>query len=235
MEGRSEVAIEAGLKVAANVRLEQIKEYPTIEFFQTIPLLSLVRFARWEEILQQSAPPAELAYSNAIWHYARAIALARSGDHDAAQAEIDAMQPLMSNESIWFLDGNDYPASQVLAIANLLAKGELAQAQEDYKGAIVWFTAAVQEQEKLPYTEPPFWYYPTRQSLGSAMLLAGDNVGAEAVYRADLAQYPRNGWSMYGLSLSLEAQGKTEEAAATRKRFDNIWGRADVSLESSVL
>lgn len=235
MEGRSEVAIEAGRKVAANVRLEQIREYPTIEFFQTIPLLSLVRFAHWQEILQQPAPPAALPYSNAIWHYARAVALARTGEHDAAQAEIDAMQPLMSNESIWFLDGNDYPASQVLAIANLLARGELAQAKGDYESAIAQFNAAVEEQDKLPYTEPPFWYYPTRQSLGSAMLLAGDNAGAEAVYRADLSQYPRNGWSLYGLSLSLEAQGKAEEAAATRERFEKIWGRADVTLESSVL
>lgn len=235
MEGRSEVAIEAGRKVAANVRLEQIQEYPTIEFFQTIPLLSLVRFAHWQEILQQSAPPAALPYSNAIWHYARAVALARTGKYDAAQAEIDAMQPLMNNESIWFLDGNDYPASQVLAIANRLARGELAQAKGDYEAAIAQFTAAVEEQDKLPYTEPPFWYYPTRQSLGSAMLLAGDNAGAEAVYRADLSQYPRNGWSLYGLSLSLEAQGKAEEAAATRDRFDNIWGRADVTLGSSVL
>ena len=235
MEGRSAVAIEAGRKVAANVRLEQIQEYPTIEFFKTIPLLSLVRFAHWQEILQQSAPPAALPYSNAIWHYARAVALARTGEYDAAQAEIDAMQPLMSNDSIWFLDGNDYPASQVLAIANLLARGELAQARGDYKAAIALFTAAVEEQDKLPYTEPPFWYYPTRQSLGNAMLLAGDGAAAEAVYRADLAQYPHNGWSLYGLSLSLEAQGRTEEAAAARERFDKIWGRADVSLDSSVL
>jgi TolA-binding protein len=235
MEGRSAVAIEAGRKVAANVRLEQIQEYPTIEFFQTIPLLSLVRFAHWQEILQQPAPPAALPYSNAIWRYARAVALARTGEYDAAQAEIDAMQPLMSNDSIWFLDGNDYPASQVLAIANLLARGELAQARGDYKDAIVRFTAAVEEQDKLPYTEPPFWYYPTRQSLGKAMLLDGDSAAAEAVYRTDLAQYPRNGWSLFGLSLSLDAQGRTEEAAATRERFDKIWRRADVSLESSVL
>jgi len=235
MEGRSKVALEAGRKVAANVRLEQIREFPTIEFFQTVPLLSLVRFARWEEILQEPQPPQELSYSNAIWHYARAVALARKGQLDAAQLEIDAMQPLMDNEAIWFLDGNDYPASQVLAIAGLLAKGELALAREDYAAAITAYSAAVETQDTLPYTEPPFWYYPTRQSLGHALLMAGNNAEAEAVFRADLLQYPRNGWSLFGLTLSLEAQGKVEEAAVTRQRFDNIWGRADVNLESSVL
>ena len=235
MEGRSEVAIEAGRKVAANVRLEQIREFPVIEFFQTVPLLSLVRFAHWDDILQEPRPPQELSYSNAIWHYARAVALARTGELAAAQAEIDAMQPLMDNESIWFLDGNDYPASQILAIADFLAKGELALAEKDYTAAIAAYTSAVATQDTLPYTEPPFWYYPTRQTLGHALLLAGDNVEAEAVFRADLAQYPRNGWSLFGLALSLEAQGKEGEAAAARQRFENIWARADVSLQSSVL
>ena len=235
MEGRSEVAIKAGRKVAANVRLEQIREFPIIEFFQTVPLLSLVRFARWDEILKEPQPPEELSYSNAIWHYARAVALARGGELDAAQAEIDAMQPLKQNEAIFLLDGNDYPASQILAIADLLANGELALARDDYPAAITAYSAAVETQDTLPYTEPPFWYYPTRQTLGHALLLAGDNVEAEAVFRADLGQYPRNGWSLFGLALSLEAQGKTGEAAATRQRFTNIWGRADVSLESSVL
>jgi tetratricopeptide (TPR) repeat protein len=235
MEGRSAVAIEAGRKVAANIRLEQIREFPIIEFFQTVPLLSLVRFAQWDEILQEPSPPQELSYSNAIWHYARAVALARTGELEAAQTEIDAMAPLMDNEAVWLLDGNDYPASQILAIAQLLANGELALASEDYAAAIAAYTAAVETQDTLPYTEPPFWYYPTRQSLGHALLLAGDNAEAEAVFRADLDQYPRNGWSMFGLALSLEAQGKAEDAAAVRDRFGNIWGRADVTLESSVL
>ena len=235
MEGRSEVALEAGRKVASNVRLEQIKEFPTVEFFQTIPLLSQVRFARWQEILQEPQPPAELKFSNAIWHYARAIAFVRTNDLAAARLELTAMQPLMDNESIWFLDGNDYPASQILAIAQGLAEGELSLAQQDYTAAIASFSAAVEGQDALPYTEPPFWYYPSRQSLGHAMLKSGDYAGAEAVYRADLGQYPRNGWSLFGLSLSLEAQDKTEEAAAARKRFENIWARADVTLTSSVL
>ncbi|MEM8562218.1 MAG: hypothetical protein AAGF57_08285 [Pseudomonadota bacterium] len=235
MEGRSEVSIEAGRKVAANISLEQIQAFPIIEFFQTVPLLSLVRFARWEEIMQEPQPAEELRYSNAIWRYARAVALARLGDVAAAQTEIEIMQPLMDNESIWLLDGNDYPASQILAIAELLASGELALAQDNTSAAIEKFTEAVAIQDQLPYTEPPFWYYPTRQSLGHALLLAEDYAEAEAVFRADLAQYPRNGWSLFGLARSLEAQGKSEEAIVARERFGNVWGRADVTLQSSVL
>ncbi len=235
MEGRSAVAIEAGRKVAANVQLEQIEQFPTVEFFQTIPLLSLVRFAHWDEILAEPQPPGELPFSLAVWHYARSVAFSRSGSADDAAAELAAMEPLMDNESIWFLDGNDYPASQVLAIAKALASGELAQRNGDLDAAIQFYEDAVAGQDLLPYTEPPFWYYPTRQSLGHALLEKGDYAGAEAVYRKDLDQYPRNGWSLYGLAASLEGQGKAEEAAGIKQRFENIWQRADVELASSVL
>jgi len=235
MEGRSALAIEAGRKVAANVRLEQIQQFPTVEFFQTVPLLSLVRFARWDEILAEPKPPQELKFSNAIWHYARSVAFTRTDDLLSAEEELVAMKPLLANDSIWFLDGNDYPASQVLSIAELLGRGELAQARKDYQSAIAFYTAAVEAQDALPYTEPPFWYYPSRQSLGNALLLAGKPSEAEAVFRNDLKQYPRNGWSILGLSLALEDQGKTADAVNARSRFEKIWERADVELDRSVL
>lgn len=235
MEGRSAVAIEAGRKVASNVRLEQIQQFPTVEFFQTVPLLSLVRFAHWDEVLAEPKPPGDLPFSLAVWHYARSVALSRASDIEGAAAELAAMEPLMDNESIWFLDGNDYPASQVLAIAKALAAGELAQQQGDLDAAIMHYEVAVAAQDQLPYTEPPFWYYPTRQSLGQALLENEDYAAAETVYRKDLSQYPRNGWSLHGLALSLEAQDKQEEARKIRARFENIWQRADVELETSVL
>ncbi len=235
MEGRGAVAIEAGRKVAANVRLEQIKQFPTVEFFHTIPLLTLVRFGHWDEILAEPQPQADLTFSNAIWHYARGVALLRKGEVEAAAAELAALGPLMKNESIYFLDGNDYPASQILDVANSLLQGELALAGGEQDLAIERFTAAVAAQDALPYTEPPFWYYPSRQSLGHALLEAGKFTEAEAVYRQDLKQYPRNGWSMAGLALSLEAQGRTADAVAVRERFDNIWARVDVELTSSIL
>ena len=55
MQGQSKVAIEAARKLAANVRLEQIDQFPTVEFFHTIPLLSLVQFGQWDEILAETA------------------------------------------------------------------------------------------------------------------------------------------------------------------------------------
>ena len=235
MQGRSSVAIEAGEKVAANVRLEMIDQFPTVEFFHTIPLLTLVQFAHWDEILEKPQPRADLSFSNAIWHYARGIALARTGEIEAARVEHDAMMPLMTTEKILYLDGADYPASALLGIAGDLLLGEMALAEGETNAAITHFTSAVASQDALPYTEPPFWYYPTRQSLGVALLKADRAADAEAVYRKDLSDFPNNGWSTFGLIQSLTAQGKTEEAATERARFEKIWAMADVDLEASRL
>ncbi len=233
MEGRSEVAIEAARKVAGNVRMEQIEQYPTVEFFKTIPLQALAQFGRWEELLAEPPPPSKLDYSTAIWHYARGTALANTGDLDGARAARAALLPLRESVQVSFLDSADYPASVLLAIADELLQGDIAQAQGDFDTAIAHFENAVAAQDSLPYMEPPFWYYPTRQSLGKALVMAGRHPEAEAVYRRDLEDYPRNGWSMFGLIQSLEAQDRLEEAAEVRQRFDQVWSRADVTLSSS--
>lgn len=235
MMGNSKLAIEAANKVAVNVRLEMIEQFPTVEFFKTIPILALSQFGHWDEILATPMPPATLQYSNAIQHYARGVALVRKNDLVAAQAELEAMQPFMDSDVIHTLDGSDYPASILLSIADELLKGEIALAAGEGTQAIGHFTQAVTNQDTLPYTEPPFWYYPTRQSLGQALIQEGDYSSAEQVYRKDLEAYPKNGWSMFGLIQSLEAQGKQEEADTVKEMFDIVWKMADVELEASRL
>jgi hypothetical protein len=49
------------------------------------------------------------------------------------------------------------------------------------------------------------------------------------VFRDDLERNRDNGWSLYGLALSLRAQGKDREAASVQKEFQTAWARADVS------
>ncbi len=233
MEGRSAVAIEAARKVAANVRLEMIDDFPGVEFFQTIPMLALTQFGRWEEVLAEPQPPENLEYSNAIWHYARATAYARTGQLDDARAEHEEMQPLRAEKDVTFLDSIYYPATSLLTIADELIQGEIDMGEKSYDQAIGHFQKAVDTQDALPYTEPPFWYYPTRHSLGKALLAAGDAEAAEEVYRADLARYPRNGWAMYGLIQALKTQNK--DASEVQAKFENVWAQADVTLAASTM
>lgn len=230
MEGRSKVAIEAARKVAANVKLEMIEEFPGVEFFQTIPMLTLTQFQHWDEALAEPQPPANLEFSNGIWHYVRATAFANKGQVAEAKAERQKLVPLKDATDVHFLDSIYYPATSLLAIADELTLGTIAMAQDNVDQAIFHFRAAVDIQDELPYTEPPFWYYPTRHTLGKALLAANRPQEAEANYRKDLEQYPRNGWAVHGLIESLKAQGK--DTTELDKKFAILWAESDVNLDS---
>jgi tetratricopeptide (TPR) repeat protein len=231
MEGRSKVAIEAARKVAANVKLEMIEQFPGVEFFHTIPMLALTQFGHWDEVLAEPQPPKNLKFSNGIWHYVRATAYANKGQLEEARAEREELVPLKDATDVHFLDSIYYPATSLLKIADELTLGTIAMAENDIDRAIEHFQSAVSTQDKLPYTEPPFWYYPTRHTLGKALLAAHRPEEAEATYRKDLEQYPRNGWSMFGLAESLKAQGK--DATETSEKFAILWAEADVTLSPS--
>ena len=234
MQGQSALSLDSARRVVANVRVEQVEQFPTIQFFRTVPMLSLVRFAKWEEILEEPEPYELFAFARAIWHYGRGVAYAALGDTEAALVELAAIEALEPQVDEIFM-GNVYPARDLLEIAKSLLRGEMAYRAGDAANAVFALEEAVTLQDALPYTEPPFWYYPTRQSLGAA-LLASDRVDdAQAVFEADLEQYPMNGWSMFGLAEALRRQGDEAGAEQMTARFETVWQFADVSLATSIL
>ena len=234
MQGQSQLSIESARRVVANVPIEQVQAFPFLEFYRTVPLLSLVRFGKWDEILSEPQPHPDFDFSKAIWHYARGVAFAAKRNVPAAQEELAALIPIGNDVSVRFLDSANYPASSLIAIAGYLLQGEIAYRDGDFLTAAREFEKAVRKQDSLPYTEPPFWYYPTRQSLGAALLSAGDAAGAEEVFRKDLDLYPHNGWSMFGMVQSLTAQDKTEQAAEFQQHFEMAWQFSDVTLEAAI-
>ena len=235
MEGRSGLSIEAALKVAKYVGPEQIKQFPVVEFFHTVPLLSYVRFGKWKEILSYSAPEQDFKYSTGIYHYARGIAFSSLGKNEEALKELSYIKPLIDTPEIKNLVKSGQPSAKLLEIADNLLLGQIEFKNGNYEASIISLKKAVSLQDDLPYTEPPFWYYPTRQSLGRVLTEAGKFAEAEAVFRKDLEDYPRNGWSMFGLFKVLEIQGKTKEAKKYKDKFDVIWQLSDIKLESSVI
>ena len=234
MQGQSELSLKSARRVVENVRIEQVEQFPTIQFFRTVPMLSLVRFARWEEILSEPEPHAPFAFARAIWHYGRGVAYASMENKESALKELAAIELLEPEVDEIFM-GNVYPAKSLIGIAKSLLRGEIAFRSGAMAAAVTSFEQAVAMQDALPYTEPPFWYYPTRQSLGAALLADGRAAEAQLVFEADLEQYPMNGWSLYGLTEALNAQGLTAPAEAARQRFETVWQFSDVTLSSSVL
>ncbi len=234
MEGRSADAIEAGRKLEEVVPIEMYRDLPFLEDFAPTHLFALARFGKWDEILARPQPPAELKFTTGVWHYARGLALLRQGKPDEAQKELDALLALANSKEMQEFGLSSFAmAGQLLTIAANTLEGEIAGAKGDLNHAIEHLETAVKIQDELPYIEPPAWYLPVRQMLGAALLDAGKPAEAEAVYREDLKQYPKNGWSLFGLAQSLKAQGKDADAADVQKQFEEAWQHADVTLERS--
>lgn len=83
---------------------------------------------------------------------------------------------------------------------------------------------AVAIEDRIPCDEPPGWHAPVRQTLGAVLLQSGRAAEAEAVYREELRRSPGNGWSLYGLAHSLQAQGKPDAGQAMHS-FRAGWAR----------
>ena len=64
---------------------------PPAEPFAVKPLYALARFGKWDEILKEPAPPAQLRYATGVWHYARGLAFAAGRKYDSAGVELDSL------------------------------------------------------------------------------------------------------------------------------------------------
>lgn len=236
MEGRSAKAMEAARYMASNVDRKLIREpgYGTIQHYAITPFYAMVRFGKWDEILKEPAPERDLLYPTAVWHYARGMAFAKKKMFKQSQQELESLIPIAADkslESVTIWDINTTAA--LVRIAREVLAGELAFEQGDYAESIRRLEEAVRREGELRYDEPAPWHYPVRQSLGGVLLAAGRAKEAERIFAEDLKRNPENGWSLYGLFLSLKAQDNKKAAAAARERFEKAWTYSDINLSES--
>lgn len=191
------------------------------------------RFGMWEEILAYPALPPEFVVSNANLHHMRAVAFSALGDTEQARSERDLLISSLENVSEETKWGSSNKAIDVLRVAVPYVDGEIAYREGRLDVAIQNLEEAVELEDQLTYDEPPAWMTPPRHALGAVLLEAGRYSEAESVYRADLVEYPENGWALWGLTASLEGQGKDEEADAARTRQDRAWMHATIPLTTS--
>jgi tetratricopeptide (TPR) repeat protein len=234
MSGRSALALEAAEKLVARIPEDAYAAIPALEDYRPMPLFSMARFGQWSAILSQPRPTDNFQYTTGVWHWARGLAYVRTGDVEAAEREHAELVAIADSPAMRELTLASFPrASTLLTLAGHVLGGELAAARGQTDDAVAELRQAVIVQDGLAYIEPPSWFYPVRQNLGAVLFEAGRLDEAEAEYRADLEQFPSNGWSLFGLARSLEAQGQTDEAAETWQRFEGASRLADVTLSSS--
>ena len=123
--------------------------------------------------------------------------------------------------------------ANLMKIGSNVLDGELSAAKGDTAGAMKHFETAIATEDARAYDEPPPGHVPARQNYGAVLLKSGKPAEAEKVYRADLDVYPWNGWSLYGLAASFDAQDKARDASLAHDRLKRTWKRSDVTLESS--
>jgi tetratricopeptide (TPR) repeat protein len=202
------------------------------EVARTIPIAQHIKgalyfahaqFSTPDKVLALPAPGRGMPMLEGMWHYARGIAYTKRNDQTSAAKEVDAIAGLLSTSDFSAFDTWGVPAREVLDIAQHAIQARMAQASNDNGAAVHQFRSAVALQDKLPYMEPPYWYYPLRQSLGAALLATGDLDGAETAFRESLARTPNNGWSLYGLSEVYKKRGDQRGAQAAEDLFTGAW------------
>ena len=229
MQGNYAEAARAARRLEANVG-PYLKEMPFFESFLPTGTLIAARFGRWDDVLKTPEPATSTPVTNALWHWARGMALARTGK--TAEAEAAFKTYLAKSQAIPAETGyGQNKARDVLKIGEHFLNARLASARGDRRGAVEHLRRAVAAEDALAYDEPPGWYHPlSRESLGGALLLDKQYAEAEAVFREDLRRNRRNGRSLFGLAESLRAQGKAREAELVTREFERAWKNADTRL-----
>ncbi|MDQ3797923.1 MAG: alpha/beta fold hydrolase, partial [Acidobacteriota bacterium] len=228
MNGQFAEAIKQARELEANVR-PHLKMMPMLEMFSPYPLVTLVRFQKWDEIMRYPQPESDMRITGGFRDFARGLALAANGKFGEAERELTALREKIKIIPAETGFGNG-TAHGVLKVAEDLLAGEIALARGERKTAIGLLRKAVASEDVVNYNEPPDWDLPVREWLGRALLISGEYPEAEKVYRDELAKHPRNGRALFGLAEALRKQGKTDSARIIEREFEKAWEKADTKL-----
>lgn len=237
MTGQRELAMKHIRAMVAGLSPDFLKEHALqAEGFVAMPLEVMVRFGRWDEILAEPDNYADyMPGTRAFHHAARAIAYAAKADPANArkeQAIFAEKLKLVPKEETF---GNS-PMEAILAVAAHMMEGEILIAENKIDNGITELQEAIKHEDALHYDEPPGWLIPVRHSLGAVLMKQKRFAEAEQIYRDDLKRLPDNGWSLLGLAGSLREQQKNSaEAARVNRKFQKIWAKADLKINTSCL
>jgi tetratricopeptide (TPR) repeat protein len=193
--------------------------------------LTMVRFGRFEEILELQGPP-EGTIFRGLWDFGKGYAHLRLGDEGTARWYLHRIRTAVEEDP----DDNfrGHRADQLLNIVGAILEGEILRANGDLEGAIRVISEGGEIEDGLRYDEPEPLNFSIYTWLGNALNEAGRHTEAEEAFRHELQKHPRNGWSLFGLEQALRAQGKDAEAEAVHEEFQRAWARADAYIRAPV-
>ena len=222
--GDKATAMEMAEKVAAVATLDPDGFDPFAEHIAASKLFTDLLFAGDEAVLGMAEPAPGHLYMRTAWHYARGTVLARQGNIADALAEHAAIEALKGAEGLSdYTDLFGVPMPGIMDVASLTLEGRILAGQNDLEGAIDRLESASAAEASLPYFEPTWWYYPTRQTLGMYLLMDRQYDRAEREFFKTLIKAPNNAYALYGLSEAYRLQGDQRSADYAKALFDEAW------------
>lgn len=223
MAGDGEAALSMATRLDEKLPVDMAAAAPWVQPIKAAPYYAMVQFGEPADILKLENPGDELPFLKGAWHYARGEAFAKLGEPEKAMAEAEALSALAASGGLQNLVDGGVPAIDILTIARLTVTARAAAAEGAFDTAVEAMEEATALQAALPYTEPPYWYYPAKQTLAAMLLQAGQNERAEQVFLETLAESPNNAWVLYGLAESYKAQGDKNGAKYANALFKDAW------------
>jgi tetratricopeptide (TPR) repeat protein len=183
---------------------------------------SLVRFEKWDEILDGKTFPTYDKPEQQAWrHWATGLAYSATGQAERAKAALADMQKDLDAVT---------SSKEPFGIALQELEATIAARGGDRKKANDLYRKAADREAALMYTEPPAYPRPVVEGWGNVALMLGDYATADKAYREALAREPGSGRAYFGLAAALDGEGNTTEAAASRTRAAKAWANADANL-----
>lgn len=223
MAGEMPTAIREARKLETILDPGTSSKIAWIQAVNAAPYFAAAQFATPAEILAMRAPDARLPYPTAIRFYARAVARAQQRNRVGFERELQRLRAVRNSDALKPMIAQGVPADDLLHLAEAVARARWASANGRLGDAVRLYHEAVGIEQKIPYMEPPYWYYPVHQSLGAALYRAGRYREASKAFETALSQSPNNGWILYGLAASERALGRRAQATAADAALKKAW------------
>ena len=246
--GQYEPALKAGNQIWETVTPEVLQHENEflvnyLEAFYGMKVHVYIRFGKWQEIIDEPMPldPELFCVTTALWHYAKGVAYAASGDVQRAADQQDlfaqAFDRVPEDRKVFNNESRD-----MLKVGEAMLSGELEYRRGNFDLAFAELRRCVELYDQLNYSEPWVWMQPPRHALGALLLEQGHVEEAATVYRADLglddtlvrpSQHPGNLWALHGYRECCELLGRLDEAADIATQLAEAAKSADIDVTSS--
>ncbi|MBT8472783.1 MAG: tetratricopeptide repeat protein [Marinicaulis sp.] len=223
MAGDKETALKMAQLLDEKLPIDMAAAAPWVQPIKAAPYYAKVQFGDPAANLTDEDPGDAMPFLHGVWHYMRGDAYVKTGDIDAANAEVEAISKVIAEYDMSALTDGGVPALDILNIARLTIIARAAAHDGAYDTAVEAMEEAVALQDAIAYTEPPYWYYPAKQTLAAMLLKAGKTERAEALFLESLTKSPNNAFVLHGLHEVYKAQGDKNGAKYAKGLFKDAW------------